>query len=123
MFVSCECLCCQVKVSAPRPEESYRLWCVSECYQVKINTLYTYCKQVDIKGKDCENNSVINVQLQVSKVHKGLQLYILSPTTLFSLMYVPCTLHCLCNTFVKILDLQPILQLCYFFPFISLRSA
>jgi hypothetical protein len=28
----------------PRPEESYRLWCVSECDQVKINKLETYCK-------------------------------------------------------------------------------
>ncbi|GFG36398.1 hypothetical protein Cfor_06988, partial [Coptotermes formosanus] len=29
----------------PRPEESYRLWCVFECDQVKIKTLYTYCEQ------------------------------------------------------------------------------
>jgi hypothetical protein len=28
----------------PRPEESYRLWCVSECDQVKINNLATYCE-------------------------------------------------------------------------------
>jgi hypothetical protein len=28
----------------PRPEESYRLWCVSECDQVKINNLDTYCE-------------------------------------------------------------------------------
>jgi hypothetical protein len=27
----------------PRPEESYRLRCVSECDQVKINNLDTYC--------------------------------------------------------------------------------
>jgi hypothetical protein len=28
-----------------RPEESYRLWCVSECDQVKINNnLDTYCE-------------------------------------------------------------------------------
>jgi hypothetical protein len=26
----------------PRPGESYRLWCVSECDQVKINNLDTY---------------------------------------------------------------------------------
>jgi hypothetical protein len=25
----------------PRPEESYRLWCVSECDQVKVNNLDT----------------------------------------------------------------------------------
>jgi hypothetical protein len=28
----------------PRPEESYWLWCVSECDKVKINNLYTYCE-------------------------------------------------------------------------------
>jgi hypothetical protein len=28
----------------PRPEESYRLWCVSECDQVKINNLDTCCE-------------------------------------------------------------------------------
>jgi hypothetical protein len=31
----------------PRPEESYRLWCVSECDQVKINNLDTYCESVE----------------------------------------------------------------------------
>jgi hypothetical protein len=31
----------------PRPEESYRLWCVSECDQVKINNLDTCCEQVE----------------------------------------------------------------------------
>jgi hypothetical protein len=31
----------------PRPEESYRLWCVSECDQVKINNLDTYCEWVE----------------------------------------------------------------------------
>jgi hypothetical protein len=34
----------------PRPEESYRLWCVSECDQMKINNLYTYCEYVE-EGK------------------------------------------------------------------------
>jgi hypothetical protein len=29
-----------------RPEESYRLWCVSECDQVKMKTFYTCCEQV-----------------------------------------------------------------------------
>jgi hypothetical protein len=38
----------------PRPEESYRLWCVSECDQVKIRTLYTCCEQVGRRGKDYE---------------------------------------------------------------------
>jgi hypothetical protein len=36
----------------PRPEESYRLWCVSECDQVEINNLDTYCEQVGRRGKD-----------------------------------------------------------------------
>jgi hypothetical protein len=31
----------------PRPEESYGLWCVSECDQVKINNLDTCCEQVE----------------------------------------------------------------------------
>jgi hypothetical protein len=39
----------------PRPEDSYRLWCVSECDQVKINNLDTYCEQVGKRGKDYEN--------------------------------------------------------------------
>jgi hypothetical protein len=38
----------------PRPVESYRLWCVSECYQVKINNLNTFCEQVGRRGKDYE---------------------------------------------------------------------
>jgi hypothetical protein len=58
MFVCCECVCCQVEVSAtgpiPRPEESYRLWCVFECDQMKIKTLDTYCEQVGRRGKDNE---------------------------------------------------------------------
>jgi hypothetical protein len=37
-----------------RPEESYRLWCVFECDQVKIKTLDTCCEQVGRKGKDCK---------------------------------------------------------------------
>jgi hypothetical protein len=40
----------------PRPEESYRLWCVSECDQVKINNLDTCCEQVGRREKDCETN-------------------------------------------------------------------
>jgi hypothetical protein len=38
----------------PHPEESYRLWCVFECDQVKIKTLYTCCEQVGRRGKDYE---------------------------------------------------------------------
>jgi hypothetical protein len=33
--------------SIPRPEESYRPWCVSEYDQVKINNLDTYCDYVE----------------------------------------------------------------------------
>jgi hypothetical protein len=40
----------------PRPEESYRLRCVSDCDQVKINNLDTCCEQVGRRGKDCETN-------------------------------------------------------------------
>jgi hypothetical protein len=49
-FVSCECLCCQIEGLCdgpiPSPEEPYRLWCVSECDQVKTNNLDTYCESV-----------------------------------------------------------------------------
>jgi hypothetical protein len=31
----------------PRPEESYRMWYVSVCNQVKINNLDTCCEQVE----------------------------------------------------------------------------
>jgi hypothetical protein len=39
----------------PRPEESYRLWCVSECDQVKINSLDTCCEQVE-EGRTTKRN-------------------------------------------------------------------
>jgi hypothetical protein len=39
----------------PRSEESYRLWCVFECDQVKMNNHDTYCEQVGRRGKDYEN--------------------------------------------------------------------
>jgi hypothetical protein len=42
----------------PRPEDSYRLWCVSECDQVKINNLDTCCEQVGRRGKDCETKRI-----------------------------------------------------------------
>jgi hypothetical protein len=48
MFVSCTVFVLSGKGVCdgpiPRPEESYRLWCVSECDQVKINNLDTYCE-------------------------------------------------------------------------------
>jgi hypothetical protein len=40
----------------PRPDESYRLWCVSQCDQVKINNLYTYCEQVGRKGQGYDSS-------------------------------------------------------------------
>jgi hypothetical protein len=58
----------------PRPEESYQLWCVFECDQVKINTLYTYCEQVGRRGKDYETNMVQNqTSLVVTEIHKNEQ--------------------------------------------------
>jgi hypothetical protein len=57
MFVSCECLCCQVEVSATGRSlvQRSRTHCgVSECDQVKIKTLDTYCEQVGRRGKDYE---------------------------------------------------------------------
>jgi hypothetical protein len=39
----------------PRPEESYRLWCVSECDQVKINNLDTCCEEVE-EGRTAKRN-------------------------------------------------------------------
>jgi hypothetical protein len=57
MFVSCKMFVLSGRGlgdgQIPRPEESHRLWCVPECDQLKIKTLYTYCEQVG-RGKDCE---------------------------------------------------------------------
>jgi hypothetical protein len=39
----------------PRPEGSYRLWCVSECDQVKMNNLDTCCEQVE-EGRTAKRN-------------------------------------------------------------------
>jgi hypothetical protein len=56
MFVSCTAFVlsgrglCDGPI--PRPEESYRLWCVVECNQVKIETLCAYCEQVGKREKD-----------------------------------------------------------------------
>jgi hypothetical protein len=38
----------------PRPEESYQLWCVFECDQMKSQTLDTYCEQVGRRGRNYE---------------------------------------------------------------------
>jgi hypothetical protein len=59
MFISCEFVLSGRGLSdgpIPRPEESYRLWCVFECDQVKIETFYTYCRQVGRRGKDCNDD-------------------------------------------------------------------
>jgi hypothetical protein len=51
----------------PRPEESYRLWCVSECDQVKINNLDTHCEQEGRRGKDYEtkrNESIKHAKMR-----------------------------------------------------------
>jgi hypothetical protein len=42
-----------------RPGESYRMWCVSECDQVKINNLYTYCEQVGRRRKDYDKRVLL----------------------------------------------------------------
>jgi hypothetical protein len=49
----------------PRPEESYRLWCVSECDQVKIKKpILACCQQV---GRRRRNNETIYKSLAVQK--------------------------------------------------------
>jgi hypothetical protein len=47
----------------PRPEESYRLWCVSECDRVKINNA-RHSLSVGRRGKDYET-------IPSSKIHGG----------------------------------------------------
>jgi hypothetical protein len=53
----------------PRPEESYRLWCVSECDRVKIHNLDTCCEQVGKRGKDCETKCRLCRRLRNTKWH------------------------------------------------------
>jgi hypothetical protein len=49
-----------------RPEESYWLWCVSQCDQVKIKkNLYTHSEQVGRRGKDYEKITTGSICLQV----------------------------------------------------------
>jgi hypothetical protein len=67
----------------PRPEESYRLWCVFECDQVKIKkTLYTYREQSSRRGKYYENkgHSVTNCSATQAKARIYLR-YILNLRT------------------------------------------
>jgi hypothetical protein len=62
----------------PRPEESYRLRCVSECDQVKIKTIDTYCEQVG-RSKDYESvgESVVHRSIHRSKVETVIMKLIL----------------------------------------------
>jgi hypothetical protein len=56
MFVCCTVFVLSGRVLCdgpiPRPGESYRVWCVLECDQVKIKTLCTCCEQVGRRRKD-----------------------------------------------------------------------
>jgi hypothetical protein len=48
--LSGRCLC---NGPIPRPEGSYRQWCVLDCDQMKLQkTLDAYCEQVGRRGKD-----------------------------------------------------------------------
>jgi hypothetical protein len=53
----------------PRPEESCQLWRVSECDQVKINNLDTYCEQVGRRGKDYETKNDLSESLSFPAAH------------------------------------------------------
>jgi hypothetical protein len=66
MFVSCTVFVLSGRSLCdrpiPRPEESYRLWCVSERDEVKINNLDTCCEQVGRRGKDCETKLYLRMK-------------------------------------------------------------
>jgi hypothetical protein len=84
MFVSCKVfvlsgrgLCDQ---PIPRPEESYRLWRVSECDQVKINNFDTCCEQVEegrtAKRNDFRDRFTVFVSKRIEKnqnIPRGIQ--------------------------------------------------
>jgi hypothetical protein len=53
----------------PRPEESYQLWCVSECDHVKINNVDTCCEQAGRRGKDCETKRFKAARGRYASVH------------------------------------------------------
>jgi hypothetical protein len=61
MFVSCTVFVLSGKGLCdgpiPRPEESCRVWCVSECDQVKVNNLDTCCEQVE-RGRTAKRNKL-----------------------------------------------------------------
>jgi hypothetical protein len=61
MFVSCECLCCKIDISATGRslvQRSPTDCDVSECGQVKINNLDTCCEQVGRIGEDYETTKL-----------------------------------------------------------------
>jgi hypothetical protein len=61
MFVSCECLCCQVEASATGRSlvQRSRIDCgVCECDQVKINNLDSYCEEVEEVRTTKRNNPI-----------------------------------------------------------------
>jgi hypothetical protein len=64
-------------VPIPRPEESYRLWCVPECDQVKIKnqTLDTCCEQVGRRGKDSGTKRLTSYRVAFIKMIKILIKY------------------------------------------------
>jgi hypothetical protein len=54
VMLHCSAVSVIVHGPIPRIEESYRLCCVFDCDQVKINNLDTCCEQVGRRGEDCE---------------------------------------------------------------------
>jgi hypothetical protein len=52
----------------PRPEESCRLRCVSECDQVKVKTPYTCCEQVEEGRTAIEDENFTCCMICVTKL-------------------------------------------------------
>jgi hypothetical protein len=59
----------------PRPEESYRLWYVSECDQVKINNVDTYCELVE-EGRTTKRKKVYRLNISWPSVRFRLLIYL-----------------------------------------------
>jgi hypothetical protein len=57
----------------PRPEESYRLWCVSECDQVQINNLDTYCEWVEEGRTTIGCAQVVNAEFYLEDLKRTFQ--------------------------------------------------
>jgi hypothetical protein len=77
MFVSCTVFVLSGRGlcdgSIPPPEESYGVWCVLECDQMKSQKpTYVYCEQVGRRGKDYKNlSSLHNQPANYWKIYKG----------------------------------------------------